>query len=108
MMFDCFSVRLVPLFSIKAKISKWPKKSGNRTNMDITLSFLAKSLDKHGITLVHITYPPLNDEQREIKKLSARSTVAMSRIMRPVIIGSVQCQQTSVQLVQKKGTEIPS
>ena len=27
--------------------------------MDITLSFLAKSLDKHGITLVHITYPPL-------------------------------------------------
>ena len=28
--------------------------------MDITLSFLAKSLDKHGITLVHITYPPLD------------------------------------------------
>ena len=27
--------------------------------MDITLSFLAKSLDKHGVTLVHITYPPL-------------------------------------------------
>ena len=27
--------------------------------MDIILSFLAKPLDKHGITLVHITYPPL-------------------------------------------------
>ena len=27
--------------------------------MDTTLSFLAKSLDKHGVTLVHITYPPL-------------------------------------------------
>ena len=25
--------------------------------MDIILSFLVKSLDKHGITLVHITYP---------------------------------------------------
>ena len=28
--------------------------------MDITLSFLAKSLDKHGVTLVHITYPSLH------------------------------------------------
>ena len=27
--------------------------------MDLILSFLAKKLDKHGITLVHITYPPL-------------------------------------------------
>ena len=27
--------------------------------MDIILSFSAKTLDKHGITLVHITYPPL-------------------------------------------------
>ena len=26
--------------------------------MDIILSFLAKSVDRHGITLVHITYPP--------------------------------------------------
>ena len=58
-MFDCFGVMLSPYFRRKAKISKWPKKPGNRTNMDITLSFLAKSLDKHGITLVHITYPPL-------------------------------------------------
>ena len=28
--------------------------------MDIILSFLAKSVDKHSITLVHITYPPLS------------------------------------------------
>ena len=27
--------------------------------MDIILSFLAKPVDKYGITLVHITYPPL-------------------------------------------------
>ena len=27
--------------------------------MDIILSFLTKPVDKHGITLVHITYPPL-------------------------------------------------
>ena len=62
-MSDCFGVMFVPLFSKKAKISKWPKKPGNRTNMEITLSFLAKSLDKHGITLVRITYPPLERAQ---------------------------------------------
>ena len=27
--------------------------------MDIILSFLAKPVDKHDITLVHIIYPPL-------------------------------------------------
>ena len=27
--------------------------------MDIILLILAKSLDKHGTTLVHMTYPPL-------------------------------------------------
>ena len=27
--------------------------------MDVILLFLAKPLDKHGTTLVHITYPPL-------------------------------------------------
>ena len=57
-MFDCFGVRFVPPFSKKAKLSKWPKSRENRTNMDIILSFLAKSVDRHGITLVHITYPP--------------------------------------------------
>ena len=34
------------------------KSRKNGTNMDIILSFLAKSVDKHSITLVHITYPP--------------------------------------------------
>ena len=58
-MFDCFGVMFVPLLSKKSQTFKMTKKPGNRTNMDITLSFLAKSLDKHGITLVHITYPPL-------------------------------------------------
>ena len=32
--------------------------------MDIILSFLAKPVDKHGITLVHITYPPLRTPSR--------------------------------------------
>ena len=36
--------------------------------MDITLSFLAKSLDKHGITLLHITYPPLDYNNMEAKQ----------------------------------------
>ena len=31
----------------------------NRTNMDIILLFLAKQPDKHGITPLHITIPPL-------------------------------------------------
>ena len=33
-----------------------PKSQENRTNMDIILFFLAEPLDKHGVTLVHITY----------------------------------------------------
>ena len=60
-----------PYFRKKAKIPKWPKKPGNRTNMDTTLSFLAKSLDKHGVTLVHITYPPLNDTNRLVARETA-------------------------------------
>ena len=48
-----------PIFEKKAKLSKWPKSRENRTNIDIILSFLAKPVDKHGTTLVHITYPPL-------------------------------------------------
>ena len=36
------------------------KKAGeNKTNKDIILLTLAKPLDKHGTTLVHIAYPPL-------------------------------------------------
>ena len=57
-MFDCCGVRFVSPFSKKAKLSKWPKSRENRTNMDIILSFLVKPVEKHGITLVHITYPP--------------------------------------------------
>ena len=35
------------------------KSQENRTNMDIILLFLIKPVDKHGVTLVDITYPPL-------------------------------------------------
>ena len=53
--------KVCPLFfEKKAKISKWPQKPENRTNMDMILSFLAKPVDKHGITLVHINYLPLD------------------------------------------------
>ena len=51
-MFDCFGVRFVLPFWKKAKLSKWPKKPENGTNMDMILSFLAKSVDKHSITPV--------------------------------------------------------
>ena len=49
-----------PPFSKKAELSKWPKTWENRKNLDIILLILEKRLDKHGTTLVHITYPPLN------------------------------------------------
>ena len=58
-----------------------------------------------------IKYVPIQ-KQSEIKKLFVRSTVLMSRMISmncynswscsPVIIGFVQCQHSSVQLVQKK------
>ena len=43
-----------PTFSKKTKFSKWPKSHENRTSMGTILLFLAKPLDKLGITLVHI------------------------------------------------------
>ena len=35
--------------------------------MDIILLFLAKPLDKHGTTLVHITYPPLRNREEQVE-----------------------------------------
>ena len=59
-MFDCCVVRFVSPFSKKkSNFQNGQKSRENRTKMDIILSFLAKPVDKHGITLVHITYPPL-------------------------------------------------
>ena len=60
-MFDCFCMRFAAPFSEKkADLSEWKKNPGeNGTNVDIILLILAKSLDKHGTTLVHITYPSL-------------------------------------------------
>ena len=59
-MFDCFGVRFVPPFwKKKPNFQNGQKSRKNGTNIDIILSFLAKSVDKHSITLVHITYPPL-------------------------------------------------
>ena len=47
------------IFEKKPNFQNGRKSRENRTNMDIMLPFLAKPLDKHGITLVHITYLPL-------------------------------------------------
>ena len=59
-MVDCCGVRFVHTFSKKRpNFQNGQKNRENRTNIDIILSFLAKPVDKHGITLVHITYPPL-------------------------------------------------
>ena len=59
-MFDCYGIRFVSPFSKKKpNFQNGQKSHENRTNMDIILSFLAKPVDKHGITLVHITYLPL-------------------------------------------------
>ena len=58
-MFDCFGVRFVPHVRKTPNFQNGQKSCANRTNMDIILSFLAKPVDKHGITLAHVTYPPL-------------------------------------------------
>ena len=61
-MFDCCVVRFVSPFSEKkSNFQSGQKSRENRTNMDIIISFVlvAEPVDKHGITLVHITYPPL-------------------------------------------------
>ena len=36
--------------------------------MDIILLFFTKPLDKHGTTLVHITYPPLHAYTQKLKE----------------------------------------
>ena len=48
-------------FEKKVNCQNCQKSQENRTNIyiDIILLFLAKPLDKHGTTLVPITYPPL-------------------------------------------------
>ena len=72
-MFDCCGVRFVSPFSKKKPNFQNDQKSReNGTNMDIILSFLAKPVDKHGTTLVHITYPPL-----ELLVLAEKFTVRM-------------------------------
>ena len=59
-MFDCCVVRLSPHFrKKKSNFLNGQKSCENRTNIDIILSFLAKPVDKHGITLVFFPYPPL-------------------------------------------------
>ena len=67
----------------KAKLSKWPKSRENRTNIDIILSFLAKPVDKHGTTLVHITYPPLINTMRKIQKFTNKIDRSMSEVLEP-------------------------
>ena len=50
-----------PILEKKPNFQNGQKSRKNGTNLDKILSFLAKSVDKHSITLVHITYPPLRD-----------------------------------------------
>ena len=58
-MFDCSGVRFVPPPPRKKPNFQNGRKSlENRINVDI-LFVLAKPVDRHGITLVHMTYPPL-------------------------------------------------
>ena len=50
--------------------------------MEIILSFLAKSVDKHSIILVHITYPPLDPPSPTgINLLPASKEAAMIRCL---------------------------
>ena len=60
-MFDCFGVRFVSLFSKKSQTFKMVKKAGKLDKHGHNFIILAKPVDNHGITLVHITYTPLSD-----------------------------------------------
>ena len=51
--------------------------------MDITLSFLAKSLDKHSITLVHITYLPESYQHSDQESLSLLAKMATVKSAEP-------------------------
>ena len=46
--------------------------------MGMILLFLAKLLDKHGITLVHITYPPLPFSSLNHSNLVSRKKMILS------------------------------
>ena len=46
--------------------------------MDIILLFLAKPLDKHGTTLVHITYPPLDTGKQNVLLPDESNTIMFS------------------------------
>ena len=59
-LFEFFCVRFdAPFFGKKPNFQNGQKTWENRTNMDIILLILVKRLDKHGTTVVHITYPLL-------------------------------------------------
>ena len=47
--------------------------------MDIILLFLAKPLDKHGITLVHITYTPLAKQSKAKQSKAKQSKAKQSK-----------------------------
>ena len=49
---DCFGERLISPFSKKKTFKMAKRARENRRNTDIILSFLAKKVDKHGITVV--------------------------------------------------------
>ena len=72
--------------------------------MDIILSFLAKPVDKHGITLVHITYPPLVAEvvNRSLKADCTDFTI------RPIIVNpiSVSCDSRMFYLLREDEPEL--
>ena len=64
--------------------------------MDILLVILAKPLDKHGVTLVHITYPPM---------VSVLIFAIFSEIFTHVVGKNVftvySCQDTMVEFLSK-------
>ena len=55
----CCTFTYRSIFEKKPNFQNDQKGRENKTNMDIFLLLLDKPLDKHGITLMHTTYPPL-------------------------------------------------
>ena len=58
--------------------------------MDIILSFLAKPVDKHGITSVHITYLPLNQYTGWFLKITVIRAPTMIIFMKSLRVFEIQ------------------
>ena len=90
-----------PILEKKPNFQNDQKSRKNGTNIDIILSFLAKSVDKHSITLVHITYPPLECLSRPMDVLLLFSVEGSLVLASSVIFAGIYVHLSSYVLIMK-------